>query len=169
MKKKFLLPGLLLVIIIFVILIDVTAGGKHVEVVQDNTLLVNENGKLKNENTHLKSENSKLIQLTNKLTADLTNITNSIKSVSTVKAPQNELSEIIVKIENEVQEDLGWCSPEGAYALLTDKLGKTPTKNIYKQTLKSLIKKNMLYYPGNPDPYMKGNKIKESEVDNLVN
>lgn len=165
MKKKVLLPIVLIAVVAFVLLNVFTAGDTHVGVVKDNIALVNENGQLKSENSQLKSENTKLLQLNNQLTADLTKATDAVAS----KESQKLLSKIIVTIEKNVDEDLGWCSPSTAYDLLKSKLGKTPSKSEYKQTLLDLVNKDMLYSPGTPDPYVKGKKITALQIDDLVN
>ena len=171
MKKKFLLPGLLLVTVVFVLLNIVTAGDKHVTVVEDNATLANENGKLKSENKQLKSENNKLASLNNKLSTDLTKVMSAAKSTFAIKKPEvvNEvLPKIIVTIEEDIESDLGWCTPDIAYNLLEEKLGKTPTQEEYKRTLLDLLSKNMLFHPGDPDPYVKGKKVTKSEINKLT-
>lgn len=174
MKKKLLLPGLLLVIVAFVILNIVTAGDKHVEVVTDNAVLVSENGKLKTENKQLKSENTKLAQLNTQLTADLSKATEVIKpEVLTASAPpetqvSDKLPKIIISIAGEIEEGYGWCTPDIAYEMLQEKLGDLPTQDEYKQTLLDLLKRNMLYHPGEPDPYLKGDKVTKLEINKLV-
>lgn len=176
MKKKFLLPGLLLVIVAFVILNIATAGDKHIEVVEDNATLVSENGKLKTENKQLKSENTKLALLNEQLTADLTKTDVVKPEVLTTSSPKaiaeptvsDKLPKIIVSIESEVEEGLGWCTPDIAYEMLQDKLGNLPTREEYKQTLLDLLKRNMLFHPGDPDPYVQGDKVTKLEINKLI-
>ena len=171
MKKKFLLPGLLLVIVAFVLLDIVTAGDSHITVVEDNATLVSENGKLKKENKQLKSENNKLASLNDKLSTDLTKVMSAAKSTFAIKKPKvNEvLPKIIVTIEEDIELELGWCTPDIAYGLLEEKLGKAPTQEEYKRTLLDLLSKNMLFHPGEPDPYVKGKKVTKSEISRLTN
>ena len=170
MKKKFLLPGILLVIIAFVLLNIVTAGDKHVTVVEDNATLVNENGKLKTENKQLKSENNKLASLNNKLSADLTKVMTAVTLTASAKEVKvnDKLPKAIVTIEEEIESELGWCTPDIAYGLLEEKLEKTPTKEEYKRTLVNLLNRDMLYNPGTPDPYVKGTKVTQSQINKII-
>lgn len=177
MKKRFLLPGLLLVTVAFVLLEIVAAGDTHVVVVEDNMTLASENGKLKTENKQLKSENNKLALLNEQLTADLTKtdvvepeVLAASSAPKAVKTPEvsNELPKIIVSIESEVEEGLGWCTPDIAYEMLQEKLGTFPTREEFKQTLLDLLKRNMLYHPGDPDPYLQGDKVTKLEINKLI-
>jgi len=183
MKKRFLLPGLLLVIVAFVLLEIVTAGDSHIVVVEDNAALASENGKLKTENKQLKSENTKLALLNEQLTADLTRTDVIEPEVLAASAPprasaapkaiveptaSDKLPKIIVSIESEVEEGLGWCTPDIAYEMLQEKLGNIPTREEYKQTLLDLLKRNMLFHPGDPDPYVQGDKVTKLEINKLI-
>jgi cell division protein FtsB len=167
MKKKFLLPIVLLAVIILVLFNVFNAGDKHVTVVKDNENLVAENGQLKTENGKLKSENSQLKEINNKLSSSLISIKDSVKS--TIKQSQGILPKAIIKIEKEINAELGWCTPDMAYSLLEEKLGKIPSKEEYKETLLDLLDKDMLYFPGNPDPYVKGKKVSKSKIDKIIN
>lgn len=177
MKKRFLLPGLLLVTVAFVLLEIVTAGDSHIVVVEDNAALASENGKLKTENKQLKSENTKLALLNEQLTADLTRTdviepevlaASAAPKVITEPTASDKLPKIIVSIESEVEEGLGWCTPDIAYEMLQDKLGNLPTREEYKQTLLDLLKRNMLFHPGDPDPYVQGDKVTKLEINKLI-
>ena len=161
MKKKLIIL-LILGIILSLFLVDVfTTGNRHIVVVDENVELTNENGMLKDENKKLVSENNNLKSENQKLNSEITKVNSQMYSIETaIKQKENNiLPKTIVKIENYVEAEMGWTTPELAYDLLKDKLGRNPTKDEYKKTLFELESKNMLYEAGNPDPYSKGNKI----------
>jgi len=162
MKKKVLLYVVLLAIIGFITLNIFTAGDKHVEVVEDNITLTNENSQLKTENNQLKSENSQLKSENQQLNSQISTLSIAKKEAETI------LPKTIIKIEKEVEDNMGWTFPEQAYDLLKEKLKRKPTDEEYKKTLIELIQKDLLYHPGVPDPYMKGKKVSNSEVDKVV-
>lgn len=168
--KKFLLPGLLLIIIGFVLLEIIAAGDTHVVVVEDNMTLASENGKLKTENKKLKSENSKLAELNNKLSSDLKQVTvaDPYPAAASTSKTEDALPKAVITIEQEIDAEMGWCTTDIAYDLLEEKLGKKPTKEQYKYALLDLLKRNMLYHPGEPDPYVKANKVTIKEIENLT-
>ena len=163
MKKKVLLYVVLLAIIGFIILNIFTAGDKHVEVVEDNITLTNENSQLKTENNQLKSENSQLKSENQQLNSQISTLSNLAK-----KEAETILPKTIIKIEKEVEDNMGWTFPKQAYDLLKEKLKKEPTDEEYKKTLTELIQKDLLYYPGVPDPYMKGKKVLKSEINRVM-
>jgi len=166
MKKKVLLYVVLLAIIGFIAFNIFTAGDKHVEVVEDNITLTNENSQLKTENGQLKSENSQLKSENQQLNSQISTLSNSISLAK--KEAETILPKTIIKIEKEVEDNMGWTFPEQAYDLLKEKLKRKPTDEEYKKTLIELIQKDLLYHPGVPDPYMKGKKVSNSEVDKVV-
>jgi len=61
MRKKFLLPIVLLAVVALVLLNIFTAGDKHVEVVGENVSLTEQNTQLQSENGQLKAENTQLV------------------------------------------------------------------------------------------------------------
>jgi hypothetical protein len=167
-KKLFLL--ILLGVILSLFLIDVfNTGNRHIVVVDENVALTDENGKLKNENKKLVSENSSLKNENEKLNSEISKVSSQMYSIETaIKQKESSiLPKTIVKIENYVEAEMGWTTPELAYELLKDKLGRNPTKDEYKKTLYDLESKDMLYEAGNPDPYTKGNKITKRYIDNI--
>lgn len=169
MRKKILIL-IILGIILSLFLVDVfSTGNRHIVVVDENVALTNENGLLKDENKKLVSENNNLKSENQKLNSEISKVNSQMYSIETAvkQKESNILPKTIVKIENYVEAEMGWTTPELAYDLLKDKLGRNPTKEEYKKTLLELESKDMLYEAGNPDPYTKGKKITKNYIDNL--
>lgn len=164
MKIKFVLPLVLVGLLGFVLIDIFSAGNRHVEVVDENVALVSENQNLRTENNKLHSLNDQLLAENKQLNQELTNTTLAIK-----KEKESVLPKAIVKIEEEIELELGWSTPDIAYSLLEDKLKRKPTVEEYKKTLEDLLNKNLLFYPGNPDPYVKGKKISSSDLTKIIN
>lgn len=166
MKRQIILLAVLGGLITIVLFSDYSAGTHHVKTIDENTVLVKENGNLKSEVKNLKSENSKLKSNNLELATQLTSI-NKVLSAKTKEA-STKLPKAIVNIEEELEIQLGWCTPEIAYDLLTEKLGNEPTKEEYQKTLLDLLKKDMLYEPGTPDPYVRGKKFTISKINKII-
>lgn len=164
MKVKFILPLVLVGLLGFVFIDIFSAGNRHVEVIDKNVTLVSENQNLKTENNKLHSLNNQLLAENKQLNQELTNTTLAIK-----KEKESVLPKVIVKIEEEIELELGWSTPDIAYSLLEEKLKRKPTIEEYKKTLGDLLNKNLLFYPGHPDPYVKGKKISLSDLTKIIN
>jgi len=169
MKNNILLLGILLLTLTGALVSTFTAGEQHVITVENNLHLVKANDSLVTENTRLETENGSLKeqnkQLTHKIEID--------SIVKTVDVKKDEAAEAAYKIallslEKIVKEDLTWISPEAAYEAMADQLNRKPSKDEYTNTLRDLMIKNMLYHSSYPDPYIKGKKVKESEIKLLV-
>lgn len=169
MKKKLVIL-LILGIILGLFLIDVfSTGNRHIVVVDENVALTNENGQLKDENKKLVSENTSLKSENEKLNSEISKVNNQIYSIQgAVKQKEsNIIPKAIIKIQNHIEAEMGWTTPELAYDLLKEKIGRNPTKEEYKTTLLDLESKDMLYEAGNPDPYSKGKKITKKYINSL--
>lgn len=172
MKKKFVLPIVLLSVIGLVLLNIFTAGDKHVEVVGENVSLNNQVTTLKSENSNLKSLNADLTKKNQELTAENSSLNSSLNDLTSKKKEEKTkdiIPELVFRIEIDVQDNLGWISPDDVYEELTTKIGRKPTKEEYKQVLLDLLNKDLLYFSGYPDPYNKGEKVSKSKIDKLVN
>jgi len=167
MKIKFILPLVLVGLLGFIIISIFSAGNRHVEVVDENVTLASENKNLKSENNKLHSINNQLLAENKQLNQELTNVNNKFLAIE--KEKESILPKTIVKIEKEIELELGWSTPNIAYDLLKDKLKRKPTDEEYKKTLEDLLNKNLLFYPGNPDPYVKGKKILSSDLTKIIN
>lgn len=158
-KKSYILPLVVLLIICGFLFNVFKAGNKHVTVVTNNVQLHSENTKLKVENTGLKEENS---------TLKVENKTLAIKLDNITAAPTNTLPKAIIQMEIDVREKIGWITPEMAYDLLKEKLNRTPTSKELYVSFAKLVDRSMLYYSGTPDPYIKGEKITQDKLDSVI-
>lgn len=169
MKKQILLLSILATIMALVTTTTFITGEKHVLVVEENQVLVHksdslttENKRLCQENTTLKNENTKLCTLIHLDSLSLSE--DSLKK----KESESQYKKALVSLEKLVLEDLTWISPESAYETLAEKLNRKPTAEEFQNTLEDLFQKNLLYHYIAPDPYMKGKKVKQTEIAILV-
>lgn len=153
MKTKILIYLILFSIIAFVVLTIFTSGENHVIVVSENEHLTSENKSLKKENSNLKTLNNQLLSENNQL-----------KETNLILSKPNEIPKIIVRVEKDIHTNLGWVDATMALELVTEKLKRKPTKQEYEETLKDLHDAKLLYFPGNPDPYLKGKRYKEDDI-----
>jgi cell division protein FtsB len=165
MRNKFALLGVLFLVVAFVILNIFTDGVQHVEVVDENIVLVGENGKLKAENGKLRAENGQLKSLANQLTKEKNTLLTS--AMDSAKKQLSVFPKALVKVEQEIDAQLGWASPEMTSQLLEEKLKRKPDEEEYRRALTDLYNKDMLYYPDYPDPYVKGKRVTKSEIAKL--
>ena len=159
-KKSYILPLMLVLILVGFLFNVFNAGNRHVTVVGANVKLKTENVKLNTENKILKTENTQLKVENNALSTKLDDITSN---------PTTTLPKAIIQIEMDVHERIGWTTPEMAYDLLKEKLNRTPTRTEIQISFTKLIQRDLLYYPGNPDPYMRGDKVQYDEVNEILN
>ena len=162
--------GLLGILVAFVglaLLGMVNAGEKHVITVEENVHLTDVNHQLKCSNDSLVKENKTLIDKNNQLTAQVTLLTDSV-----VKEPQTPKEDKFIvalrSLEKDVNEDMNWISPESLYDNLTEKLSRKPSIDEYKKALEDMLNLNLLYHYIKPDPYMKGAKVKNAELDKIA-
>ena len=108
MKKKFILPIVLLSVIGLVLLNIFTAGDKHVEVVGENVSLTNQVTTLKSENSNLKSLNADLTKKNQELTNQQYHFnhgkTHGFEQAKSVYDPQVNLLQNILKLTNEFNQ-----------------------------------------------------------------
>jgi hypothetical protein len=71
-------------------------------------------------------------------------------------------------LEKIVKEELEWISPEALYQALYEKMNRKATNEEFIDAMKDMIKLGLLHHYIKPDPYMKGNKVKVSEVKKLA-
>jgi len=164
--KKLALPLVLLGLVLMILLNIFTAGGTHVTVVGENQTLVVANTQLTSVNNQLKSENTHLSVQNKQLSTQVTALNETVNSLN--EESEGIIIKTIVKIEKEIDDNRGWCSPEEAYDVLASKLIEKPTPAEFEQTLIDLLNKKLLYYPGTPDPNMIGDKVPKSDIQKLV-
>ena len=164
MKKSFIILGVLVALIVLVLGTTVSAGEHHVVVVEENVHLIEDNHKLKSSNDSLVKENKVLSDKANILERQI----KAIKDSVVIEPLVDHFKVALVSLEKVVEEDLTWISPESAYQTLEEKLNRKPTIEEFKNTLEDLSQKNLLYNYIHPDPYMKGKKVKESDIPVLV-
>ena len=164
MKQKFIILGVLLALLALVLGTTINAGEHHVIVVEENVHLVDDNHKLKSSNDSLVKENKALSDKANFLEGQIKAIKDSVSTQPSV----DPFKAVLVSLEKVVEEDLTWISPEAAYQTLEEKLNRKPTLEEFKNTLEDLLQKNLLYNYIHPDPYMKGKKVKQSDIPILV-
>lgn len=172
MKNGLALLGALGSFVGLAVLGMVDAGEKHVVTVEENHQLTEVNHKLKCSNDSIVKENKTLTTKNQELVAQVTSLTDSISSKQATESKkalqESEFLIALYTLESIVKEELTWISPEALYQALTEKMPRRPTKEEYKQALEEMINLNLLHHYIKPDPYMKGSKVKKSEVNKLV-
>ena len=165
MKKKFLLPMVLLAVVALVLINIFTAGDKHVEVVDENVSLTEQNTQLKTENSQLKAENTQLVaqnQILNQQVVQVSMMADSVKAANVEKPVQ-------VIVQDKIETKYGWATPNYVFELLIFQLDNGPTKQEYKASLLEVLNNKALFYPSEGDPESPGKPVKRSEIDSLVN
>ena len=171
MKSKILIYSILCTIIGFVILSIFSSGENHVIVVQENEVLQTENSSLKKENSSLKTLNSQLVLKNNKLESEKKILQNDFKNLELKTNSEKNaiLPKIIIKIEKDIYSGLGWVDVDMAIDLLNEKLNRKPNREELAETLEDLYFRDLLYFKGNPDPYLKGKKYTKKDMDKFLN
>ena len=165
MKKKFLLPMVLLAVVALVLLNIFTAGDKHVEVVDENVSLVEQNTQLQSENVNLKTENTQLVAKNEQLVEQVAEVMLMADSV----AEANVEKPVPVIVQDKIETKYGWATPDYVFELLIFQLDNGPTKQEYKASLLEVLNNKALFYPSKGDPESPGKPVKRSEIDSLVN
>jgi cell division protein FtsB len=172
MKKGITLLSILGAFVGLALLSMVNAGEKHVITVEENVHLTDVNHQLKCSNDSLVKENKTLTDKNNQLTAEMQNLSDSVFAKqafeSKKKLQESEFLIALHSLEKIVDVELEWISPEALYQALNEKMPRRPTEDEYKQALEDMLKLNLLYHYVKPDPYMKGAKVKKSEINKLV-
>lgn len=169
MKKGFLILGILIALIALVLGTTVSAGEHHVIVVEENQVLVHKADSLSSENKRLCEENTTLKKENVKLHTLFVEDSISLKEDSVKKKELETLyKKALRSLEKLVIEDLTWVSPEYAYELLCEQLNRKATFEEYRNTLEDLYSKDLLYNYVSPDPYLKGKKVKQTDIPILA-
>jgi hypothetical protein len=164
--KKLALPLVLLGLVLMILLSIFTAGDTHVTVVGENETLTVSNTKLTSQNSQLKTLNNNLSAQNKQLVTQVTTLSETVNSLN--EESEGIIVKTIVKIEKEIDDNRGWCSPEEAYDVLASKLIEKPTAEEFEQTLVDLCNRQLLNHPGEPDPNMMGKSVSRSEIKKLV-
>jgi len=169
MKKSFTILAVLGSIMGLVLATTFKAGENHVVVVEEKEHLEVANDSLTNENTKLTKENNSLKEINKQLTQKI-EVDSLIKEEDKKKDKAAEAAYLIAlySLEKIVKEELSWISPEAAYEAMELKLARKPTQEEFDGTLRDLYAKKLLYHYIPPDPYMKGQIVKKSEIPVLV-
>lgn len=173
MKKSFIILGVLAALVVLVLGTTVNAGEQHVVVVEENEQLIHSNDSLCAENNRLVKENGDLKAINKGLVAKLeTSKSNDSleKELETKRkdAAEKEYLIALFSLEKIVKEELTWISPEAAVQAMHEKMARKPSKEEIQGTFEDLFAKGLLYHYINPDPYMKGNKVRKEELKKLV-
>jgi hypothetical protein len=163
-KKKLLLPLLLISLVALVLLSIFTAGDNHVEVVGENVSLAEQNTQLKTENGSLKAENNQLVAKNEALSEQVVEMSSTLDSVSSLPVEKP----IEVKVQSRIDTKYGWADPEYVWNLLSYELNRDPTKQEYRTSLLEALNNNALYYSSESDPELRGIAVKRSEIDSLI-
>ncbi len=132
--KRFI-PLIVLATLIIVVLANVlNAGHGHVEVVEDNAVLVETNTQLNTTVKSLKHENTKLKQENQTLTEQVSALTEQINTPEIIPVPSPTPKTNI------------WYDPHDVYDNLIRTLHRTPTRDEYVKELHKLCKANQLYW-----------------------
>ena len=164
MKKKLLLPLVLLSLVALVLLSIFTAGDSHVEVVSENVNLAEQNTQLKTENGSLKAENNQLVAKNEALSEQVTEMVSTLDSVSSLPIEKP----IEVKVQSRIDTKYGWADPEYIWDLLAFELNRDPTKQEFKTSLLEAYNNDALYYSSENDPELRGEAVKRSQIDSIV-
>ena len=162
MKKKYLLYLTLFTIIAFVILNITSAGDKHIIVVEENEVLIQENGQLKTENGNLKNENNRLTNENKSLNEQMSKLNSEKETIKPVK----NIEKIV---QNKIEEEYGWATPDYVYDILSDKLKRKPMPEEYKMSLLEVLGNKSLFYASSVDPQSPGKAITKKDIESLVN
>ena len=165
MRKKFLLPIVLLAVVALVLLNIFTAGDKHVEVVGENVSLVEQNTQLQSENGQLKAENTQLVAKNEALVEQVAEVMMLADSVVEASAEKP----IPIVVQDKIEAKYGWATPNYVFDLLIFQLDNGPTKQEYKASLLEVLNNKALFYPSEGDPEQPGKAVNRSEIDSLVN
>jgi cell division protein FtsB len=147
--KRFIPLAVLGVLIVVVLANVLTAGHGHVEVVQDNEVLVETNTQLNATVTSLKHENTKLKQENQALEQQVSTLTDQINT------PTLPMPATVPKIDK-------WYDPHDVYDNLINVLHRTPTREEYVKELHKLCNSNQLYWS---DRYSDGPGMKIVAAD----
>lgn len=167
MKTKLLLYSIIGAILTIIAIDLFSVGNKHVEVVEENTVLVESNEHLKSENGTLKSANAQLKAEKDSVVTKLGTVTKKLNVI--LKANSESLPPVIIKIEDDINLDMGWTNPQDAFERLQEKLSRVPTKEELKKTFTTLVEKDLLFFSSEKDPYIKSTQVIMSDIDMLVN
>lgn len=166
MKPKAILYSIIGAILTLVSLNIFFAGNKHVAVVEENGTLAETNQQLKSENGSLKTANAKLTAEKDSVVTKLTTVTKKLDVILKVNA--DVLPAAIVRIEDDVNLEMGWTNPEDAFTRLQDRLNRIPTAEEFEKTLNILVDKNLLFGSSEKDPYIKDKQITKAEIKGIV-
>lgn len=173
MKKSFIILGVLAALIVLVLGTTVSAGEHHVVVVEEKEQLQQSNDSLCTENQKLVKENGELKSANESLMTQLESVKASDSLTKELKKKEEDFREkeyliALYSLEKIVKEELTWISPDAAYQALTEKMARKPTEEEFEKSLIDLYNKGLLYHYIEPDPYMKGIKVKKNEINKLV-